>query len=293
MNIIDLSVSALVTALMAAGLYILLTSALGLPSYRSAQMAARLSGEERSFDALFIDPAARKIVKLIKLSTYRKKLLARELSNAGMNMTPEMYVSRAVTKGLYILLPGVVAFLVLTAAGCVMLLAAVYIVFLELRSVRKRVKAHHEAVENEIPKLASYVAESITYNSDLYYILKNYRDVAGKEMTKELDLLLADMVTGNREVALVRFEGRLNSTNASSLVRGLIGIDRGEEMKSYLEGLEVQLRDWEINRLRVEVDKRPDELVVGNFALFASMAAFYMILFGTTIAQYGSALFSY
>lgn len=293
MNIYELSVSILVTVLLAAGLYILLTSAFGLPSFRSVRMTARLSGEEKSFNALFIDPVARSLSKLFKLSEYRKKVLTRELSNAGMSMTPEMYVSRAVTKGLYLFLLSLVFFLVHPAAGCVMLMVAIYRVIVDLRSVRKRVKTHHEAVENEIPKLTSNVAESITYNSDLYYILKNYRDVAGKEMTKELDLLLADMVTGNREVALVRFEGRLNSTNASSLVRGLIGIDRGEDMKTYLEGLEVQLRDWEINRLRIEVDKRPDELVPGNFALFGSLALFYMILFGTTIVQYGRSLLSY
>ncbi|MFT9057612.1 MAG: hypothetical protein ABF449_13590 [Ethanoligenens sp.] len=170
--------------------------------------------------------------------------------------------------------------------GFMFALLAVVAFRLEMSRTGRSAKAYRAELADELPKLTDAVHRGLDAeagNPDVYYVLDRYRHVAGPAMRKELDVLLADMATGDREIALNRFESRLSSEHASALCRALVGIDKGEDMQVYLDGLDVQLREWEWNRLQTEAAKRPDELRPASLAMLGSMLVLYAVLFDTVI----------
>ena len=282
---------AIITSLTGCGLFLILTGALHLPSARAAHVMTVLGSRDTPLSEAVFGPLAKRLARILPMEEYRKRRLKKELSLAGMDMTPEFYVAFAVVIGLAAAVPAV-ALIVLAGIsrnmlfglfGTIFLFLSMLLFWLEMHRTGKWVKQYHESLEAEIPRLTAAVKQGIEASSDIFYILSRYRNVAGKAMRRELEILLADMATGDREIALNRFEGRLASEHASALVRALVGIDRGEDMQNYLNNLDIQLREWELNQLKNEAAKRPDELRPANLALLGSMLVLYAILFGTEI----------
>ena len=274
------------------GCGLFLSARFHLPSSRAVGVLTSLGSERTPLSEAIAYPLAHRLARVLPLGGYRKRRLEKELSVAGMEMTPQYYVAFAVVMGLYAAVPALLLFLfaavshsmIFALFGIVFLVAAVLVVWLELHRTGKRARELREELEAEMPRLTAAVREGLESTPDVYYILDRYRrDVAGKALRRELDILLADMATGDREVAFNHFESRCASEHASALVRALVGIDRGEDMQTYLDGLDVQLREWELNQMKKEAAKRPDELRPANLALLGSMLVLYAILFGTVI----------
>ena len=283
-----------VAFLTACGLYFLLCAWAHLPSARAVRVLSVLDGGRTALSEAIAAPFARALAKILPLGTTYKRQLAKRLDFAGMEMTPEYYVAFAVVMGLLAAVPAILLFvaaallgnLFLVLFGFMFFLLSVVIFRLEMSRTGRSAKAYRAELANELPKLTDAVRQGLDAeagNPDVYYVLDRYRHVAGTVMRKELDILLADMATGDREVALNRFESRLGNDHASALCRALVGIDKGENMQTYLDGLDVQLREWEWNRLKAEAAKRPDELRPASLALLGSTLVLYAVLFGTVI----------
>lgn len=280
--------------LMAGGLYLSLCSLAHLPSGRAVRVLAVLDSGRTALSGALAAPLARPLSRVLPLEATYKRQLAKRLDFAGMEMTPEYYVAFAVVMGLLALIPALLLFLAAVLLGnlffalfgFMFFLMTVVVFRLEMNRTGRSAKAYRAELADELPKLTDAVRQGLDAeagNPDVYYVLDRYRHVAGPAMRKELDVLLADMATGDRQIALNRFESRLSSEHASALCRALVGIDKGEDMQIYLDGLDVQLQEWEWNRLKSEAAKRPDELRPASLALLGSMLALYAILFGTEI----------
>ena len=275
------------------GLFLIVTDRLHLPSARAVHVLTSLNGNSVPLSEAIAAPLARPFSRVLPMNAYRKRRMEKELSLAGMEITPEYYVAFAVVMGLYASVPAILLFvfaavtknLIFGLFGTVFLFASFLVFWLELHRMGKRAKLYREELEHELPGLTAAVRQGLITSPDIYYVLDHYRSVAGKAMRREMDILLADMATGDREIALNRFEARLSTDHASALVRALIGIDRGENMQIYLDGLDISLREWELNQLKREAAKRPDELRPANLVLLGSMLVLYAILFGTEIWQ--------
>ncbi|MFT8888096.1 MAG: hypothetical protein ABF904_04700 [Ethanoligenens sp.] len=283
-----------VALLAASGLYLFLCGAAHLPTARTVRVLAALDGGRTALSEAIAAPLARPLSRILPLEATYKRQLAKRLDFAGMEMTPEYYVAFAIVMGLLAAVPAVLLFiaaallgnLFFALLGFMFALLAVVVFRLEMSRTGRDAKAYRAELADELPKLTDAVHRGLDAeagNPDVYYVLDRYRHVAGPAMRKELDILLADMATGDREIALNRFESRLSSEHASALCRVLIGIDKGEDMQMYLDGLDVQLREWEWNRLKAEAAKRPDELRPASLAMLGSMLVLYAVLFGTVI----------
>lgn len=282
---ISIFFSIITAVLLSCGLYILLSEKLQLPSLRSIVVLMNLtSGTRTSTGESLILQLSSKLQKLIHLAPYRRRHLEQKLSQANMNMSPELYVSSAIVLGIIACLPAIAFLFVFPLFSIPFSLLAVWIVFKQLNSINKHTSKHHDALENEYPRFAAAISESLL-QKDVIRILKGYYPVAGKSMKKELDVLLADMETGDRELALSRFEYRLNSEHGTSIVNALIGLEKGENMQVYLSGLVQELRSWENSQLRLKAQKRPDELKPALYALLAAVGLLYAALFGTLIVS--------
>ena len=76
---------------------------------------------------------------------------------------------------------------------------------------------------------------------------------------KELDIVCADMRSSSYEAALTRFEARLNSPQLSDVVRGLIGVLRGDDGAVYFQMLTHDFKQAELQRLKAKAAKNPAE----------------------------------
>lgn len=283
-----------VAVLAASGLYLFLSAWTHLPSARAVRVLSALNGGRTALSEALAAPLARLLSRILPLEATYKRQLAKRLEFADMDMTPEYYVAFAIVMGLLAAVPAILLFiaaallpnLFLALFGFMFLLLAVVVFRLEMSRTGRSAKTYRAELADELPKLTDAVHRGLDAEAgtpDVYYVLDRYRHVAGPAMRKELDILLADMMTGDREIALHRFESRLYDEHASALCRALVGIDKGEDMQMYLDGLDVQMREWEWNRLRKEAAKRPDELRPASLALLGSMLFLYAILFGTVI----------
>ncbi|MFT9078378.1 hypothetical protein [Ethanoligenens sp.] len=285
----------LFSAWLAAGVYLLVSTYLHLPSRHAKKMLALQCDESNiALSEALYQPVAKQIAKWIPLGRFRKRRLARQLSAAGVDMTPEYYVAGALTMGLYLFAIAAILLLLSVQGGLLFLLMGLWMAFMAgmmvrrmLLRVRKWTRGYHQALEADLPKLGSAIRQAVKIdrNPDMYYVLEQYVARANPAMKAELTILLADMRTGPRIAALNRFEARLNSPHASTLVKAIIGIERegGAHMQELLDGLDRQLRDWEILQLREEAQNRPSEFNPAYIGLLLAMILLYATLFGTVL----------
>ena len=85
---------------------------------------------------------------------------------------------------------------------------------------------------------------------DVLSMLEHYKGNAGEDFRRELDIVCADMRSGSYEAALTRFEARMNSPQLSDVVRGLIGVLRGDDGAMYFQMLTHDFKQAELQRLK-------------------------------------------
>ena len=107
-------------------------------------------------------------------------------------------------------------------------------------------------------------------------MLERYQKNAGPALKGELDILLADMRSSNYEAALTRFEARLNSPMLSDVVRGLIGVLRGDDSAVYFQMLSHDFKQLELQRLKTEAQKIPPKIRVFSFAMLLCFLLTYL-----------------
>ena len=119
--------------------------------------------------------------------------------------------------------------------------------------------------------------------------LKNSRDVLsiveklqkerrGKNFANELEILAADMRSSSYEAALTRFEARINSPMLSDVVRGLIGVLRGDDGAMYFQMLSHDFKQMELQRLKKEAQKIPPKIRVYSFVMLVCFMLIYIVV---------------
>ena len=79
------------------------------------------------------------------------------------------------------------------------------------------------------------------------------------------------------KAALTRFEARLNSPMLSDVVRGLIGVLRGDDSTVYFQMLAHDFKQIELQRLKAQAQKIPPKIRVFSFVMLPcqSVPVFY------------------
>ena len=106
-------------------------------------------------------------------------------------------------------------------------------------------------------------------------MLERFKGNAGPALTGELDILLADMRSSNYEAALTRFEARLNSPMLSDVVRGLIGVLRGDDSTVYFQMLAHDFKQIELQRLKAQAQKIPPKIRVFSLLIWRLSAMWH------------------
>ncbi len=265
----------------AAGLFFITADILKLPRL-AAEKALLSAGKRehkqmRSLDTLCLGWAI-KLSRLIRMDEYKRHRMGRLLAAAGMDMTPEVYTAYTLTKPVILLLAIIPSLLILPLLAPVMIVLAILVYYKESRKLQEQVAARRDKIELELPRFAATVEQELGASRDVLTILENYKRHAGPDFASELDIVTADMRSSSYEAALTRFEGRVGSPMLSDIVRGLIGVLRGDDGRIYFQMLSHDLKQLELQRLKAQAAKIPPKIRVFSFIMLACFMLMYIVV---------------
>ena len=254
----------LISALVGVACYNFICAGADVPTGQTSKMmmlAGRRSGTRKeNLSDVYIAKVADVFAKYINMDALKRAQLQNALDIAHVEMTPEQYIATAIARALLIILLTIpmwfispLFFLFSVALGCL-------IGFMRYQEVLDFVKKRRKMIEREIPRFTSAVAQNLEIDRDILRMFIAYRRVADKEFGAELDQTIADMKTGNYENALLKMEKRINSPLMSDVIRGLIGVLRGDDQRVYFKMLTFDMRQLEQNNLKKEAMKRPQAM---------------------------------
>lgn len=272
--------------LLASGLYFILADLAKLPKLSDERTLLSFSKSEKnaakSLENVLFGLAV-KLSKFIRLDEHKRKRLARTLAAAEINMTPELYTANSLIKPAIILLLMIPCVFVLPILSPVLLILAVLVYFKESRKAEEIVRKKTDKIEGELPRFAATIEQELTTTRDILWILESYKHHAGEDFARELGILTADMRSSSFEAALVRFEARLGSAAVSDIVRGLIGVLRGDDGRMYFQMLSRDLKQAELRRLKAKAEKIPSKIRVFSFVLLACFMLTYIVILASQI----------
>ena len=240
------------------------------------------SKKEKLLD-VYITKIAVLLAPFLRLDRLKRNRLQTALAIAGLELTPEAYTARAwVTAAAVGLCAVPMAFLmpllspVLVGLAVALWFSTYYVAFDFVRKRRKLIEA-------EIPRFALSIGQNLENDRDVLKMLTSYRRVAGRDFAAELDQTIADMKTGNYENALLRFETRIGSPMLSDVVRGLIGVLRGDDQRMYFKMICFDMRQIEQNNLKKEAAKRPRKIQRYSMMMLVCIMIIYLVVLCTEV----------
>lgn len=262
-----------------AGAYLILAELFKVPSYKAAKAihsaGKRQKKQVHSLDALILELSV-KLSALIRMDDYRRRKLTAMLKSAEIPLTPEVYTAKAYVKAGLTLLLIPLSLLIFPILAPVLLVLGIAIYFKEIQQADEIVKNRRDKVEFELPRFVATITQELLASRDVLNMLENYQKNAGAAMKSELAITTADMRTGNYESALTRFEARLGSAMLSDVVRGLIGVLRGDNGVVYFQMLGHDIKQLELQRLKKLALTRPPKIRKYSFMLLTCMLLVYL-----------------
>ena len=278
---------AIIVALVSAiGLALVLMDRFKVPSYAVSKATHNLGKRQNQKTnplEIWLKEVANWVSDKVRLNEYKRMQLEADLKTADMNMTPEMYVADNIVKSLFI---GVFAFPVFFFSkliAALIVLCAIILYVNNSKKVANRIKEKRKKIEYELPRLVATIEKTLIHSRDVLGILDAYKDGAGPELKRELEITVADMRSGNYEVALTRLESRVGSAMLSDVTRGLISVIRGDETAVYWGSLVLKFSDYQRQNLKAEAEKAPKRVRKLSMVLLICFMLIYVAVIGEVL----------
>lgn len=278
----------------AIGLGCILADLMKVPTMKASKAANNLGkkGDKKtSIIEIYQREFATKLAGKIKLNEYKKSQLEADLKTAGMEMTPEQYVSNAVVKAMTIGILAIPAFLIVKIFGLFIAFVAVVTYFSESKKVSKMIAQRRKKIEYELPRFVGSIEKTMKHQKGAVYALEAFKDTTCPELKEELEITIADMRSGNEEVALTRLESRVGSTMMSDVTRGLIGVVRGDDMEVYWGTTAMKFADYQREQLRSQANSVPRKVRKLSMALLFCFILIYVAVLGQVLLTSMGTLF--
>lgn len=277
-----------------AGLYLILAELFKVPTYKATKAilgtVKKNKKKARNSDAVLMELAA-KLSKVLPMDEYKKRKLNATLKSAEIPMTAELYVSQAIVKAALVLVCAIPCLLVVPILSPAFIIIGVAIYFSESTKADKLITARRQEIEYELPRFVATLTQELQASRDVLSMLETYQKNAGVVLKNELAITTSDMRTGNFEGALTRFEARVSSAMLSDVVRGLVGVLRGDDGVTFFRMLSHDMKQFEIQRLKKLALERPPKIRKYSFMLLACMLLLYMGVMGYQILGTMSGMF--
>lgn len=266
---------------LALGLFFLVAAVLRLPTIGVAKaMLGAVRQEKKTAKNIetYLMTVAVRVAKYNQMDEYKRSRMNNVLKASGINLTPEVYQAYAFVKSGAILLGIIPCLFLLPLLSPVVVVLAVMIYFKESQKADEWLKVKRDEVEGELPRLVATIEQELKASRNVIGMMERFKENAGPALTGELDILLADMRSSNYEAALTRFEARLNSPMLSDVVRGLIGVLRGDDSAVYFQMLSHDFKQLELQRLKSRAQKIPPKIRIFSFAMLMCFLLTYLAI---------------
>lgn len=274
--------------LLAWGLSFIIADILKLPYLSTAKAMLNTTRSEKkaakSIEAYLMTLAV-KLSGHMRMDEYKKSRMQNILKASGMQLTPEVYQAYAIVKCAAILLGVVPCLAVFPLLSPFVVIMAVMVYFKESGKADEKLKEKRDHIERELPRFVATVEQELVNSRDILAIIESFKKNAGESFANELDVLAADMRSSSYEAALTRFEARLNSPMLSDVVRGLIGVLRGDNSIVYFQMLSHDFKQLELQRLKAEAQKIPPKIKVFSFVMLLCFLFTYLAIIIFEIIQ--------
>ncbi len=274
--------------LLALGLFFLLADILKLPYLSTAKAMINTGRQDKkaakTVEAYLMSIAV-KIAKHVHMDTYKRNRMQNVLKATGMNMTPEVYQTYAFVKTgavLLFVIPCLFFFPLLTP---VVLFLSIMVYFKESKRADEKLKVKRDEIESDLPRFVATIEQELKNSRDVLAIIENFKRNAGKTFAGELDIVAADMRSSSYEAALTRLEARLNSPMLSDVVRGLIGVLRGDDSAGYFQMLAHDFKQLELQKLKKEAQKIPPKIRIFSFLMLMCFLFTYLAIIALQIIK--------
>ena len=271
---------------MALGLYFIFADLLKIPYLKTSKAIMNMGRQDKKLahliEAIIMDFAI-KLSGFIPMDTYKKSRMTATLKAAGIKMTAECYAAYAFVKAGTILLAVIPCLLVFPILSFIFVLLAIAVFFKEYRRADENLRVKRQEIETELPRFVSTIEQELKASRDVLSMLENYKKNAGFLFANELNITCADMRSSGFEVALMRFEARLNSPQLSDVVRGLIAIIRGDNGLLYFQMLAHDFKQLELQKLKSQAQKIPPKIRVFSFIILLCFLFTYLAVMGIQI----------
>ena len=260
-------------AFLALGLFFIVASILRLPTIGAAKaMLGTVKQERKAAKSLetHLMTAAVRLSKWIHMDEYKRGRMNNILKASGLNLSPEVYQAYAIVKSGAVLSAVIPCLFLLPLLSPVVVILAVLLYFKETQKADERLKAKRDEIERELPRLVATIEQELKASRNVIGMLERFKGNAGQALT--------DMRSSNYEAALTRFEARLNSPMLSDVVRGLIGVLRGDDSAVYFQMLSHDFKQIELQRLKAEAQKIPPKIRVFSFAMLMCFLLTYLAI---------------
>ncbi len=270
------------------GVFLILSDYLKIPKLKTSRAILSISKREKkrikNLEVFILDLSS-KFSKYIKLDDYKKRKLTATLKSADIKLSPETYISKAWIKAGLVLISIIPALFIFPILSPLILFLSIAVYFKEIRSADKILKARREEIEWELPRFVSTLTQELKASRDVLSMLETYKKSAGRGLKKELDITIADMKSGSYESALTRFETRLGCSSLSEVIRGLIGVLRGDNGVMYFQMLSHDLKQLEFQRLKTIAQKRPGKIRKYSFMMLGCFILMYLVVMAIEIIK--------
>ena len=209
--------------------------------------------------------------------------LQKQLTRAGLSDTPKDYTGK---KYLLILMGTALSALCVFAKFYMGIILAVFVtVFLLLKlrdTIADKIKAKDFEISSEMPRFVRTICRNLQSDRDLVRVIASYRKVAGTVMGAKLDILLAEMQSGNLQNALSHFENRIGTADAFRLCSALrdmaMGIDQTATLSYLADSMAVQAKE----NIRKELSLRPSKMRATYYpaiGVFVAMIMYVLVVY--------------
>jgi len=258
-----------------------------IPTGRTSKMMMLARKQQSSKKEKLLDVYITKIAVLLapflRLDRLKRNRLQTALAIAGLELTPEAYTARAWVTAAAVGLCAIPMAFLMPLLSPVLVGLAVALWFSTYYAAFDFVRKRRKLIEAEIPRFALSIGQNLENDRDVLKMLTSYRRVAGRDFAAELDQTIADMKTGNYENALLRFETRIGSPMLSDVVRGLIGVLRGDDQRMYFKMICFDMRQIEQNNLKKEAAKRPRKIQRYSMMMLVCIMIIYLVVLCTEV----------
>lgn len=223
--------------------YCILAIAFKVPGFKTSKNINKLTkiNEEKTTISDFIGKLSKPFAKYIPISLAKEIKLEKLLRSALSRETPHEFKARLILSFILICLLGLPLALINHWLVIAPIVFAFLFVLAQHGDLEKKSEEQQLLVKKEIPRLIENFTHSIKTNRNIINIFDNYISNYDSYLSKELTKTVADMRTGSQEIALQRFEMRMNNPLVSQLVRGILATLRGEDMTMFFTDLTLKV----------------------------------------------------